>query len=131
MSAGAWTALGAVIALAGTIAVAAGGWFTARAGRTASPYDALADRVTTLEKQRVDDVATIENQQTEISGLKRRVTGMIEDRDALVSYVVRFREWVAGGARPPAPTVPRHLADVLPPWVSDDGEDTTPQLHTD
>lgn len=121
MSAGAWTVLASLVALFGTLAVAAGGWFTARAGRQASPYDALANRVTKLEEQRAADVATIEAQQTEIVGLQRRVTGMIEDRDALVSYVVTFREWVASGSRPPAPQIPRHLADVLPPWVSGDG----------
>jgi hypothetical protein len=121
MSAGAWSVVVAVVAVMGVATTAFGAWFTARAGRTASPYDALASRVTALEQQRAADVLLIEAQQTEIVGLQRRVAGMIEDRDALVSYVVVFREWVAGGSRPPAPTNPRHLADVLPAWVLADG----------
>lgn len=118
----------------GTVVVAAGGWFAAHAARKASPYDSLASRVLKLEEQRQGDLAQIEKQQTEITGLKRRVAGVIEDRDALVAYVASLREWVVNGARPPAPDVPRHLADVLPPWVlADDGPhaDTPPHLYAD
>lgn len=58
---------------------------------------------------------------TEIAGLKRRMAGVIEDRDSLVAYFLVFRQWVAMGSRPPAPAVPKHLADFLPEWVPGDG----------
>jgi len=132
---GAWSVIVAVVAAAGVCATAFGAWFTARAGRTASPYDALANRVTALEAQRERDVLKIEaqhdeivklkegraNDQTEIAGLQRRVAGMYEDRDDLVRYIGVLRAWIASGARPPAPAVPVHLADVLPAWIPGDG----------
>jgi hypothetical protein len=135
MSAGAWSVAVALVAVVGVCATAFGAWFTARAGRTASPYDALANRVTVLEAQRERDVAKIEaqhdeivqlkvqrgNDQTEIAGLQRRVTGMFDDRDDLVRYIGVLRAWISSGARPPAPAVPQHLADVVPAWVPGDG----------
>ena len=135
MSAGAWTFLGAVVTAAVGVAGLFGAWFTARAGRTASPYEALANRVTALESQRERDVAKIEaqhdeivrlkeqraNDQTEIAGLQRRVTGMFDDRDDLVRYISVLRAWISSGAKPPAPAVPLHLADVVPEWVPGDG----------
>ena len=81
-------ATGALLALAGAI-------FTSRS----SPYAAVVDRVVKLEAQRELDVLKIEklqhkvgeledgraNDQTEISGLQRRIAGVFEDRDDLVS----------------------------------------------
>jgi len=145
MSPGAWSVLVAVVAAMGVFATAFGAWFTARAGRTASPYDALANRVTALEAQRERDVAKMEaqhdeivklkeqraNDQTEITGLQRRVAGMYEDRDDLVRYIGILRAWIASGARPPAPEVPLHLADVLPAWVPGDGAEPPMRKTTD
>lgn len=119
-----------VVALLGL----AGAVYTARAPAKASPYAAIADRVVALErqverleKQRADD-------QTEIAGLQRRVLGVIRDRDDLVRYITVLREWIASGARPPAPAVPIHLADVLPAWIPVDGAELPTRLdieHTD
>lgn len=135
MSTGAWAVVAAVVAVVGTLATVFGGVFTARAGRKASPYEALEKRVLWLEDQHVKsseklDVQHAElvrlraeraNDQTEIAGLQRRVAGMFDDRDDLVRYIVILRQWVASGARPPAPAVPEHLADVVPEWVPGDG----------
>jgi hypothetical protein len=135
MSAGAWSVAVALVAVVGVCATAFGAWFTARAGRTASPYDALANRVTVLEAQRERDVAKIEaqhdeivqlkfqrgNDQTEIAGLQRRVIGIVEDRDDLVRYLRVLQAWIGAGAKPPAPAVPEHLADVIPAWIPGDG----------
>jgi hypothetical protein len=130
VSAEAWTFLGVVIAGVISLVGFVGAWVTARAGRNASPYDKLDARVRYLEEQREQDFAKIEDQQTEIHGLKRRMAGVIDDRDAIVAYFVRFRDWVSKGARPPAPSIPTHLAEVIPPWVSDDGEKPTPREET-
>lgn len=120
----AWGAAGVVVA---AMFALAGAIYTTKAGGKASPYDALADRVLKLEgrlqviESENENLKTLRaNDQTEIAGLKRRVAGMIDDRDSLVSYLVIVRNWVAGGAKPPAPTIPRHLADVLPEWDLDD-----------
>lgn len=135
MTAGAWTAVGALITLLGTGLVVWGGILTARGGRRASPYDSIVKRVMALEQQREEDRAEIEALQdevhnlkgerahalTEITSLQRRVAGMYDDRDDLVRYITILRAWVASGAKPPAPAVPEHLADVVPEWVPGDG----------
>ena len=145
MSAGWWTVVAAAVAVLGTALTVFGGWITARGGRTASPYEALAARVTALEAQRERDVLKIEaqhdeivalktgraNDQTEIVGLQRRVAGMYEDRDDLVRYIGILRAWIASGARPPAPAVPAHLADVLPAWVPGDGAEPPARVRLD
>lgn len=106
MNGGLLTFLGtAFVAIAGI----GGAWITARGPRKASPYEALAARVVDLEQQRGSDLAVI-------GDLQRTVDVVIDDRDALVRYVVLFREWVALGAKPPAPPVPQHLRDFLPSW---------------
>lgn len=128
---GGWALLTATLTFIGGLVVVIGGIYTARSGHHASPYDSLADRVTTLEQQRVADTRTIEDQQTEISGLKRRMSVVIEDRDALVQYILIFREWVANGSRPPTPQVPRHLAKVIPEWVAGDGAEIPHPRSTD
>lgn len=126
------TTLGVVLV---ALVTAVGAWFTARSGGRVSPYDSLAKRVTDLEQQRKDDIAEIEAQRhkiiqleqgraddkTEITSLQRRVAGMFDDRDDLVRYIRKLHQWVTAGARPPAPVIPAHLADVVPPWVPDDG----------
>lgn len=138
---------GVVIGVVGTVMVAVvtvvGGWITARAGRSASPYDVVIKRVVELEQQRVEDVERIEklqrdvraigqeraNLHTEVAGLQRRVIGIVADRDDLVRYITVLRAWIASGAKPPAPAVPTHLADVLPAWVPGDGAE--PPARTD
>ena len=125
MSAGAWTVVGALIALAGTIAVAVGGVITARGSRKASPYDSLAERVLKLETQHDEDVLQREKDRVAISSLERRLSVVIEDRDALVRYFSQLRDWVAVGAPPPAPPVPSHLHKVIPDWTPAD-EDARP-----
>ena len=132
MNPAAWSAVGVIV---GAMLVLAGTVYTTRAGGRASPYAAVVARVVALEAQREADVLKIEklqhkvaelgdgraDDQTEISGLQRRISGVIEDRDDLVRYITIFYAWVAAGAKPPAPSVPEHLADVLPKWVPGDG----------
>ena len=132
MNPAAWSAVGVIV---GAMLVLAGTVYTTRAGGRASPYAAVVARVVALEAQREADVLKIErlqhkvgeledgraDYQTEISGLQRRISGVIEDRDDLVRYITIFYAWVAAGAKPPAPSVPEHLADVLPKWVPGDG----------
>ena len=86
----------------------------AKSNRAHAELAALHRKVSDLEAGR-------ENDQTEIAGLQRRVMGVIEDRDDLVRYITVLRAWIASGARPPAPDVPAHLADVLPSWIPVDG----------
>lgn len=107
-----------IVGLAGLI----GARITAKGAAHASPYDALAERVLRLEAQHDEDELQREADRTKIAGLERRLSMVIEDRDALVRYITTFREWVALGARPPAPTVPQHLRDVIPNWMPADGQ---------
>ena len=132
MSAAAWPAVAAIVA---AMLALAGAIYTTRSGGRASPYAAVVARVVALEAQREADVLKIErlqhkvseleegraNDQTEIVGLQRRIAGVFEDRDDLVRYITVLRAWIAAGARPPAPAVPEHLADVVPQWVPGDG----------
>ena len=132
MSADAWPAVAAIVA---AMLALAGAIYTTRSGGRASPYAAVVARVVALEAQREADVLKIErlqhkvseleegraNDQTEIVGLQRRIAGVFEDRDDLVRYITVLRAWIAAGARPPAPAVPEHLADVVPQWVPGDG----------
>ena len=139
MSAGAWTAVAALIAVAGVGLTALGAWITAKGTRKASPYEALAKRVTDLEIQRAEDVRKIEEQQvqiaalkardgqaqSQIAGLERRVSAVINDRDGVITYLIQFREWVARGSKPPVPPIPLHLRDVIPDWAPDDDDRST------
>ena len=134
----AWPAVAAIV---GALLALAGAIFTGRS----SPYAAVVDRVVKLEAQRELDVLKIEklqhkvgeleegraDDQTEISGLQRRITGVIEDRDDLVRYITVFYAWVAAGAKPPAPSVPEHLADVIPKWIPGDGAEPPPRRRPD
>lgn len=138
MNPAAWSAVGVIV---GAMLVLAGTVYTTRAGGRASPYAAVVARVVALEAQREADVLKIEklqhkvgeledgraNDQTEISGLQRRIAGVFEDRDDLVRYVTVLRAWIAAGAKPPAPSVPEHLADVVPQWVPGDGAEPPPR----
>ena len=138
MNPAAWSAVGVIV---GAMLVLAGTVYTTRAGGRASPYAAVVDRVVKLEAQRELDVLKIEklqhkvgeledgraNDQTEISGLQRRIAGVFEDRDDLVRYITVLRAWIAAGAKPPAPSVPEHLADVVPQWVPGDGAEPPPR----
>ena len=138
MNPAAWSAVGVIV---GAMLVLAGTVYTTRAGGRASPYAAVVARVVALEAQREADVLKIEklqhkvgeledgraNDQTEISGLQRRIAGVFEDRDDLVRYVTVLRAWIAAGAKPPAPSVPEHLADVVPQWVPGDGAKPPPR----
>ena len=109
--------LAAVLAAAGVVLAAAlgaaGAIITARGQSRSSPYDALADRVMHLEEQH-------DGYRTKITSLERRLGAVIDDRDALVAYIARLREWVSAGAKPPAPQVPQHLRDVIPDWTPAD-----------
>lgn len=139
MSAGAWQAVAAFVAVLGVCATGFGAWLTARGSRKASPYDELANRVATLERQRGEDLAKIEAQQSEISmlktrdgvaqtqiaGLERRVGAVIKDRDGVITYLIGFREWVSRGSKPPVPPIPLHLRDVIPDWSPDDADRST------
>jgi len=138
MNPAAWSAVGVIV---GAMLVLAGTVYTTRAGGRASPYAAVVARVVALEAQREADVLKIEklqhkvgeledgraNDQTEISGLQRRIAGVFEDRDDLVRYITVLRAWIAAGAKPPAPSVPEHLADVVPQWVPGDGAEPPPR----
>ena len=142
MNPAAWSAVGVIV---GAMLVLAGTVYTTRAGGRASPYAAVVARVVALEAQREADVLKIEklqhkvaelddgraDDQTEISGLQRRISGVIEDRDDLVRYITIFYAWVAAGAKPPAPSVPEHFADVLPKWVPGDGAEIPPVRRPD
>jgi hypothetical protein len=135
VSQGAWQLVGLVFAVIVALISAAGAVLAHRAPRRASPYESIASRVVTLEEQREEDRAQIEelqdevstlkrersHLQTEVAGLQRRIAGVYEDRDDLVRYITVFYAWVAAGARPPAPAVPEHLADVVPKWIPGDG----------
>ena len=132
----AWPAVAAIV---GALLALAGAIFTSRS----SPYAAVVDRVVKLEAQRELDVLKIEklqhkvgeleegraDDQAEIAGLQRRVMGVIEDRDDLVRYITVLRAWIASGAKPPAPQVPEHLADVLPAWIPVDGAEPPTRLN--
>lgn len=132
----AWPAVAAIV---GALLALAGAIFTSRS----SPYAAVVDRVVKLEAQRELDVLKIEklqhkvgdleegraDDQAEIAGLQRRVMGVIEDRDDLVRYITVLRVWIASGAKPPAPQVPEHLADVLPAWIPVDGAEPPTRLN--
>lgn len=138
MNPAAWSAVGVIV---GAMLVLAGTVYTTRAGGRASPYAAVVARVVALEAQREADVLKIEklqhkvgeledgraNDQIEISGLQRRIAGVFEDRDDLVRYITVLRAWIAAGAKPPAPSVPEHLADVVPQWVPGDGAEPPPR----
>lgn len=140
MNPAAWSAVGVIV---GAMLVLAGTVYTTRAGGRASPYAVVIERVVTLEHQRESDRAEIEtlhgkvseleqgraNDQTEIAGLQRRITGVIDDRDDLVRYITVLRVWIASGAKPPAPQVPEHLADVLPAWIPVDGAEPPTRLN--
>lgn len=142
MDAAAWPAVAAVV---GALLALAGAVYTTRSGGRASPYAAVVARVVALEAQREADVLRIErlqhkvselengraNDQTEISGLQRRIAGVFEDRDDLVRYITVLRAWIAAGARPPAPSVPEHLADVVPKWIPGDGAELPVRRRVD
>ena len=142
MSADAWPAVAAIVA---AMLALAGAIYTTRSGGRASPYAAVVARVVALEAQREADVLKIErlqhkvseledgraNDQTEISGLQRRIAGVFEDRDDLVRYITVLRAWIAAGARPPAPAVPERLADVVPQWVPGDGAEPPTRRRPD
>ena len=142
MSAAAWPAVAAIVA---AMLALAGAIYTTRSGGRASPYAAVVARVVALEAQREADVLKIErlqhkvseleegraNDQTEIVGLQRRIAGVFEDRDDLVRYITVLRAWIAAGARPPAPAVPEHLADVVPQWVPGDGAEPPSRRRLD
>lgn len=141
MSGAAWLTLAAtlLVAVVGLI----GGVYTARAPGRATPYSTVIDRVVQLELQREADVARIEklqhevgalkqertDVQTEIAGLQRRIVGIIDDRDEMARWLSIFRAWIAAGAKPPAPSLPEHLADVLPKWIPTDGAELPPRLR--
>jgi hypothetical protein len=137
-----------VVRIVIAVIVAAGTVFAYRTPRKASPYDQIVKRLVALEVQREGDVKKIEelrdevrtlrsklldaeadraNAQTEITSLQRRVAGMYDDRDHLVRYIGVLRSWVAAGAKPPAPMVPKHLADVIPEWLPVDGAEPRPR----
>ena len=135
MSTAAWQFLGVLATVLVTFGVAIGGWISLRSGRKASPYEALVNRVTGLEErlEKVEAENTnlkrqSSDDQTEIISLKRQMAGVISDRDDLVAYVRVMQAWIANGSRPPAPTLPRHLADSLPKWVPGDGAEP-PRPH--
>ena len=90
-------------------------------GRADQRIEALRREVHALKLERDSHRAEIEQAQTEIAGLQRRITGVIDDRDDLARVLVMFRAWIAAGAKPPAPVIPEHLADVLPRWLPVDG----------
>lgn len=118
------TLISTIGALALGIAGLVGARITAKGAARSSPYDVLEARVLNLEKQHDEDDMQREADRTKIAGLERRLLMVIEDRDALVRYITTFREWVALGARPPAPPVPQHLRDVIPDWMpADDKRD--------
>jgi hypothetical protein len=126
--------LGVALTAMVMFAIAAGGWIAARGSRKASPYDVLERRVVKLE-DRLEHVESENDSlrkgraedQTKITGLQRRVDAVMNDRDRLVAYVKVMQSWIANGARPPAPTLPTHLADVVPAWVpGDDAERPRP-----
>ncbi len=94
---------------------------TVRLERTEAKSNRAHAELAALHRKVSDLEAGRENDQTEIAGLQRRVMGVIEDRDDLVRYITVLRAWIASGARPPAPDVPAHLADVLPAWIPVDG----------
>ena len=94
----------------------------AKSNRARAEIETLHGKVSGLEQGRAND-------QTEIAGLHRRVTGVIDDRDDLVRYITVLRVWIASGAKPPAPQVPEHLADVLPAWIPVDGAEPPTRLN--
>ena len=110
------TTWGAALALVGVAVTALGGYWTARAGNRTAPYTALAERTVQLEQQRAADLAMIEEIRDQMSAMRRRLDLVVDDRDALVTYIDSIRRWIASGATPPAPPVPARLRDVLPEW---------------
>lgn len=118
MNNGAWQFAGVVVTALLTLF---GVWLvqnTARAGRRASPYEALERRVLKLEER----LETVENENDGLKAknadLQSTVGLILTDRDSLLKWINHvLRPWIEAGADPPAPSVPDHLADMLPQWV--------------
>lgn len=104
--------LGVVGVVLSALITGAVAWAVARSNATATPYDSLANRVSTLE-------AKDQEKSQIITRLRDHLEVVIRDRDALVSYIKQLSAWVSSGAKPPAPTVPTHLHDLLDPLVFD------------
>lgn len=115
------TVLGVVLGVVVAAITAVGGWLTARAGRRASPYEALSSRVNTLERQHSEDRVHIDAQAERLRMQGRRIDKLcdqldqvVADRDNLVHYIIVREEWLRNGAPPPPPPMPTHLRDVMP-----------------
>lgn len=103
-----------VAGISGAVAVMVSRLNTRGASKNATipPYDRLADRVSRLEE-------SDEEKGRIIDALKERLAMVIGDRDALVVYVRQLATWAAGGAKPPPPSVPLHLRDLIDPTLHD------------
>lgn len=80
---------------------------------TATPYSELARRVVELEKSDADKRARIIELEKAAGDDRRTIRVLMDDRDELVAYLAQLREWVGRGSKPPAPTIPAHLRDVI------------------
>lgn len=116
-------AVGVVVALLGL----AGAWVTARRGATASPYEAIAQRVVQLEGSDRTKHEKIQELEKARDDDRRLIRIIIADREALVTYVGSIRTWFISGAKPPPPPVPINLRDVLPwSWEYSPPDDGNP-----
>lgn len=87
-----------IVAIVGAAGVIYAAW---RAGQASehTPYDALADRVVSLE------VADREN--------RKRIARLETRENLLVAYLRRLLDWVEAGAEPPPPEPPEEILHVL------------------
>lgn len=95
-----------LIGFAGTLAMVAGGWLTARSSNRSSPYDKLAERVVALE-------TADEEKSKRIARLERELRVVTSDLEIVTDALWQQAQWIAGGAQPPPPTISPSALDVI------------------
>ncbi|GAB3081103.1 hypothetical protein GCM10027053_52100 [Intrasporangium mesophilum] len=118
---------GSVLTLAGTLV---GAWWVRKSAHEAlraSPYDALAARVVTLEESDARKSAQLEEQGVVIVALQQDVRakgsqiGQLRDEVyTLVDHILVVQAWIDVGMPPPPPIVPEPVA-VLVRRLREDG----------
>lgn len=80
-----------------------------------------------VERKNRDLAERLDRVEAKSSAQASTIALMISDRDDLLRWINGvLRPWIVSGAKPPAPAVPDHLADVLPQWVPVKNDDPEP-----